>query len=218
MVPWHLQPQYSGATPTCNPQPRKKKKVKKKKQLECEHVDNMSGSSDATITCVSRETVSSFDHTHSLNEVCDISDSLIDHTPSLIEITEPIHSVSELITKCADHTPSLVSECTDQTLLNEPKVDHTLSLTEPKVDHTPLLTESNQTSLTETIVEPIVTGCTDHTHIDELHQLGYVTYQRYYHVFCKGELSLLCGRVHCLKLLSSWYDHDNWCVLLEKVE
>ena len=207
MVPWHLQPQYSGATPTCNPQPRKKKKVKKKKQLVCEHVDNMSGSSDATITCVSRETVSSFDHTHLLNEVCDISDSLIDHTPSLIEITEPIHSVSELITKCADHTPSLVSECTDQTLLNEPKVDHTLSLT-----------ESNQTSLTETIVEPIVTGCTDHTHIDELHQLGYVTYQRYYHVFCKGELSLLCGRVLCLKLMSSWYDHDNWCVLLEKVE
>lgn len=175
MVPWHLQPQYSGATPTRVPQPHKKKKVKKK-QLVCEHVDDTSDSSNATITCVSRETASSFDHTHSLNEVCDISDPLIDQTPSLIEITEPIHQ------------------------------------------SIPLLTESNQTSLTETIVKPIVTGCTDHTHIDELHQLGYVTYQRYYHVFCEGELSLLCGRVHCLKLLSSWYDHDNWCVLMKKVE
>lgn len=208
MVPWHLQPRYSGATPTCDPQPHKKKKArKKKKQLVCDQIDDMNDSSNTTIIRIPCETVSFFDHTHSVNEACDISDPLIDCTPSLIEITKPVLLVSELITQCADHTSSVVSECTDQTLLIEPIVDHTLPITEP-----------NQTSLTETIVKPVVTGCTDHTHIDELHQLGYVTYQRYYHVFCEGELSLLCGRVHCLKLLSSWYDHDNWCVLMEKIE
>ena len=218
MVPWHLQPRYSGGTPTCVLQPHKKKKErKKKKQLVCDQVDDMNDSSNATIIYIPHEAVSSLDHTHSVNEACDISDPLIDCTPSLIEITKPVHLVSELITQCPDHTSSVMSECTEQTLLIEPMVDHSSS-TEAIADHTPLLTEPNQTSLTETIVKPVVTGCTDHTHVDELHQLGYVTYQRYYHVFCEGELSSLCGHVHCLKLLSSWYDHDNWCVLMKKIE
>lgn len=42
-------------------------------------------------------------------------------------------------------------------------------------------------------------------------------YQRYYHVFKKDELEDLISEIDCLKLRSSYYDKDNWCVICEKV-
>ncbi|KAK3099767.1 hypothetical protein FSP39_009301 [Pinctada imbricata] len=42
---------------------------------------------------------------------------------------------------------------------------------------------------------------------------------RFYHVFKDGELSRMISKhVHCLHIVSSTYDHGNWCVVAEKIE
>ncbi|XP_026155209.1 alkylated DNA repair protein alkB homolog 8 [Mastacembelus armatus] len=41
-------------------------------------------------------------------------------------------------------------------------------------------------------------------------------FHRYYHVFQQGELEQLCGQVAGAKVLSSYHDQGNWCVILEK--
>lgn len=49
-----------------------------------------------------------------------------------------------------------------------------------------------------------------------LADLGYTTYQRYYHVFRKGELAGLFQKVPELHVEEEFYDHENWCVLAVK--
>ena len=49
-----------------------------------------------------------------------------------------------------------------------------------------------------------------------LGDLGYTTYQRYYHVFRQGELQQLLSKVPTLKLKEEYYDHENWCVITTK--
>ncbi|PSN57512.1 hypothetical protein C0J52_01590 [Blattella germanica] len=47
---------------------------------------------------------------------------------------------------------------------------------------------------------------------------GAITFHRYYHVFREGELDQLIERyVENLHIISSYYDHANWCVVAEKV-
>ncbi len=49
-------------------------------------------------------------------------------------------------------------------------------------------------------------------------QTGTVTLHRYYHVFRQGELDQLIERyVENLHIITSYYDHANWCVVAEKV-
>ncbi|XP_046395704.1 uncharacterized protein LOC124162967 [Ischnura elegans] len=48
---------------------------------------------------------------------------------------------------------------------------------------------------------------------------GSITFHRYYHVFREGELDQLIERyVENLHIISSYYDHANWCVIAEKVQ
>lgn len=45
------------------------------------------------------------------------------------------------------------------------------------------------------------------------------SYHRYYHVFREGELDRLIDKyVDNLHIISSYYDHANWCVIAEKVQ
>lgn len=46
--------------------------------------------------------------------------------------------------------------------------------------------------------------------------LGYTTYQRYYHLFREGELVDLVHRTPGLSVEQDFYDHENWCVLAAK--
>jgi len=47
---------------------------------------------------------------------------------------------------------------------------------------------------------------------------GSLTHLRYYHVFREGELDYLINNyVESLHIISSYYDHANWCVVAEKV-
>jgi len=46
-----------------------------------------------------------------------------------------------------------------------------------------------------------------------------LTYHRYYHVFKEGELDKLIEKyVQNLHIISSFYDHANWCIIAEKVQ
>ena len=45
---------------------------------------------------------------------------------------------------------------------------------------------------------------------------GVPTFYRYYHVFQEGELEKLCGMAKGVRIISSYYDQGNWCVILEK--
>lgn len=48
---------------------------------------------------------------------------------------------------------------------------------------------------------------------------GSITYHQYYHVFREGELDQLINKyVENLHIISSYYDHANWCVVAEKVQ
>lgn len=48
---------------------------------------------------------------------------------------------------------------------------------------------------------------------------GLMACHRYYHVFRQGELdSLIENHVDNLHIISSYYDHANWCVVAEKVQ
>ena len=62
--------------------------------------------------------------------------------------------------------------------------------------------------------------CTVHgplTHEEELSSLGYQTFQRYYNVFRKGELgALVRTATPTMNIVEEYYDHENWCVLVEK--
>lgn len=47
---------------------------------------------------------------------------------------------------------------------------------------------------------------------------GSITYHRYYHVFRENELnSLIHDFLGNLHVISSFYDHTNWCIIAEKV-
>lgn len=45
---------------------------------------------------------------------------------------------------------------------------------------------------------------------------GGVVYQRYCHVYAEGELEGLVERVDGLRLVESYYDRSNWCVVAER--
>uniref|UniRef100_G1L5Y2 tRNA (carboxymethyluridine(34)-5-O)-methyltransferase ALKBH8 n=1 Tax=Ailuropoda melanoleuca TaxID=9646 RepID=G1L5Y2_AILME len=42
-------------------------------------------------------------------------------------------------------------------------------------------------------------------------------FHRYYHVFCEGELEAACQTLGHVRLLQSYYDQGNWCVILQKL-
>lgn len=44
-----------------------------------------------------------------------------------------------------------------------------------------------------------------------------VVYKRYYHVFKEGELERLVSEHKQARIVDSYYDHANWCVVLEKL-
>lgn len=45
---------------------------------------------------------------------------------------------------------------------------------------------------------------------------GVVVFQRYCHVYKKGELEDLLLQTGCVRVVSSWYERSNWCVIAEK--
>uniref|UniRef100_A0A4W4FIU1 tRNA (carboxymethyluridine(34)-5-O)-methyltransferase n=1 Tax=Electrophorus electricus TaxID=8005 RepID=A0A4W4FIU1_ELEEL len=59
-------------------------------------------------------------------------------------------------------------------------------------------------------------GCTEEGALDKAAS-QHLVFHRYYHVFQEGELEKLCCLVKGVKVLDSYYDQGNWCVVLEKI-
>jgi len=47
-------------------------------------------------------------------------------------------------------------------------------------------------------------------------QKGTVVFQRYYHLFREGELEQLAAQLPTVSNVVTFYDKDNWCLVLEK--
>lgn len=41
-------------------------------------------------------------------------------------------------------------------------------------------------------------------------------FHRYYHVFKQGELELLCSQLN-VRIIKSYYDEGNWCIIFQKI-
>lgn len=42
-------------------------------------------------------------------------------------------------------------------------------------------------------------------------------FHRYYHVFTEGEIEELMSDINNIRIIKSYYDQGNWCVIFEKV-
>ncbi|GAB2230978.1 hypothetical protein Droror1_Dr00027259 [Drosera rotundifolia] len=47
---------------------------------------------------------------------------------------------------------------------------------------------------------------------------GAVVYNRYYHVFCQGELERLVSDMDTIQIVDQFFDKSNWCIVLEKTK
>lgn len=54
-----------------------------------------------------------------------------------------------------------------------------------------------------------------HSHVDS--EKNTFVFKRYYHLFVPGELEELVGHVDGARVVDSFYDKDNWCVIFEKL-
>ena len=192
LVPWHLQPKYSGqltvALKSKRADPvkvaaRKAKKVEKQKRKSAEKsersVRNLSDSCSAAE--ITREDGNEAGGWCPLGELQDLCDELVSHTRGEKEQQNRRH-----------HVPPSGRR--------EAELLHDSSLSDDST--------SGQAGVTAT---PI-------TNNNDLTALGYKIFQRYYHVFCQAELTELFSQVEGVDVLEEFYDHENWCVLVEKQE
>ena len=56
-------------------------------------------------------------------------------------------------------------------------------------------------------------GCPGEIH----HEKKSIMFKRYYHLFEPGELEKLIEKTVTVKLVDSFYDRDNWCIIVEKI-
>ncbi|XP_059483228.1 transcription factor HIVEP3 [Neocloeon triangulifer] len=80
-------------------------------------------------------------------------------------------------------------------------------------------TESYETSLSGSTSQDSLQSSSAGSCAGPLGSGGALTFHRYYHVFKEGELDALIDRyVENLHIISSYYDHANWCIVAEKVQ
>lgn len=68
------------------------------------------------------------------------------------------------------------------------------------------------------VIASHVISKTDHmSSPPSLEAQGFRTFHRFYHVFQRGELATLFNEVGGVRVVNEFYDHENWCVVGEKV-
>lgn len=81
-------------------------------------------------------------------------------------------------------------------------------------------------TVTKDISLPIHTNRTQFKHQDvlvpwklkkEQENLNKDMFLRFYHVFEEGELENLCKQIENVKIVKSYYDQGNWCIIIEKI-
>ena len=199
MVPWHLQPKYTkGASQTKSTAQRNLKDIEKirerkrlKKEQKKQHKSRSSqASTESTGDCTEPTLEESASNTGGLLgdlSALDLSDEDFD-CPKGGSIPASINLESR-IQHFIEST-----EATGTTANNGPNKD------------------SIVTDTTQGRPSPLVTDNTQ-----GLEDVGYQTFQRYYHVFRRGELVKLFSKLDNVEVIEEFFDHENWCVIARKL-
>ena len=225
MVPWHLQPKYSGdskPTPKSSKSDsakavakRAKKADKMKKKLEKRGKNER----DLNTSCVTEEEVGEGEKTETgecllgeLLELC-VDENHERHGQESRNQQEAMSSVEKEShheeTKPEEH--SYLGGHRNSTCPSNAGRDRDTSGAPRKVS-------ANRGHFDDSVAKangasriPPSSGSS------ELAAQGYRTFQRYYHVFRHGELTSLFSLVEGVSVLEEFYDHENWCVLAERL-
>ena len=199
MVPWHLQPKYRGQlAPPPPPRPpsgAKENKMRKKRKKEdkrgCANVESGSTKPDDTLKAQSDLVEEGFLELLSMT----LSDGGESSLQLKTERLQGCHRAGQLSGPAFDSDQALIeqdqTECTDT---------GTHGSGVPNTDCTGSTKTDTDTALRSSA----------------LVEQGYQTFQRYYHIFRKGELSRLFSGLEGVEVLDEFYDHENWCVLTKK--
>ena len=223
MVPWHLQPKYSGQSPSM-PKPKRsdpskaaakrEKKAEKLRKKSEKHVKN-----DLSDTCCAaiqtREELQNEAEGNvgcmlgGLEELCveemegarERKEQVAEDTRERREMvgTRGRREMVRTEHKQREHHPQVR------------KVEH--RGVEPLHCHALAVIRGSSCSSRD---KDSTAAASKSPESAELASLGYKTFQRYYHVFCRNELTKLFLRVEGMNVVEEFYDHENWCVLAEK--
>ena len=232
MVPWHMQPKYTGQPPsrarepkyTGQPlsraresRPRKQRKQKKKKCHE-ERTSEVDMDDDLLLG-----------EFHGFCEGADPSPS------SILVTTE--ESLQDCVVTGGDRdladssVPHSKPNCVQAERGTSTQTSELLQVegvsTQTRSQYDTITTSISGKQSTE---EDAIAALHDASKVDSISlpcsveqksnastsEHGYQTFQRYYHVFRQGELTRLFAKVPFVRVVEEYYDHENWCVLAEK--
>ena len=214
MVPWHLQPKYSGQSPSV-PKPKRsdpskaaakrEKKAERLRKKSEKHVKN-----DLSDTCCAaiqtREELQ--------NEAeGDVGCMLGGLEELCVEEMEGARERKEQVAENAREREEVVRKEHKQRE-HHPQVRQVAhGGVEPLHCHASAVIRGSSCSSRD---KDSTAAASTSPESAELATLGYKTFQRYYHVFCRNELTKLFLRVEGMSVVEEFYDHENWCVLAEK--
>jgi hypothetical protein len=211
MVPWHLQPKYSGQSHAAVPKSSKSdsakaaaKRARKAEKLKKKLEKREKNEKDLSNSCVKEEEVKEGEKGETggdylLGELLELCVDELDELRS----TEEEETASSTVRRLEAEPLSQDRDCLaglGRATDTGSKSD-TRDISKTETDNPSVLENSDSKMPLET---------------DTLAARGYRTFQRYYHVFCRGELTELFSKVEGVHVLEEFYDHKNWCVLAER--
>ena len=200
MVPWHLQPKYAkGASQekvsqrsTDNARVRERKRLKKKqKKQQKSQLSQASavGHDESTELNLTEDT----SHTECLLgdlSALDLSDKENGSCETTGEVSHELHRANVVVCSSQEATAN----------------DVDVAPYKGKIASSHEFSQSNS---------PNTDGAANAS--KGLEKRGYQTFQRYYHVFRRGELVQLFSKCTDVIVIDEFYDHDNWCVIGKKI-
>ena len=229
MVPWHLQPKYGGeekrppkTARENEPRKQRKKKSKMREKQPC---------ADCTSVVSTEQPPSGGDGAVASPFLRDLLGISLSGDEEVESGGVPAASAGDMTSKtdgkCTTDITPTVDESFDsvgQTGLADDEVDscakrvpglESASVGSTKPIEGKLAGDGASSKDCGTLAESDST--TSSTARPNLAELGYRTFNRYYHVFQRGELVRLFAQVPCARVREEFYDHENWCVLAEKL-
>lgn len=194
MVPWHLQPKYMEGTsqdqqPTARRRCKSNEKVRERKRLK--KAQKKLRKAEATVQ-------------ESAEVKCEEDDPQTQYLLGELSAIDLSNDENEMKTK----TEQGLKKHDSNGLLFNTETIHTHVDTGPNKEKIPTIESAQNTS-------PHIKDDSSANANKELLK-GYQTFQRYYHVFKRGELVQLFSKCSDVIVLEEFYDHENWCVIARK--
>ena len=223
MVPWHLQPKYRGDTggnsaEETKPKARKPKKGRRKQRRKEQAAEESEMANKELVAEVggSKELkIHGEDEPDKLLECLSLCEDVCS-----AGVHGPLHESGG----CCPDEELLENRCvaasTEEKRHYSRERQRLVQATEQELSETEFTVQlSNlQQGVGEKMVQYSAKSVDGETKEEtSLKDLGYSTYQRYYHVFKEGELLELVREVPGLELKLEYYDHENWCLVAVKI-